>query len=71
MFPMPAALGTTTRFWTTAIGYALMQNLMLFLTLKHSDTLSFNLTDTNPFSTVSGISFLDPDFKIPVNESYR
>ncbi|WP_128124843.1 MFS transporter [Chryseobacterium carnipullorum] len=24
------ALGTTTRFWTTAIGYALMQNLMLF-----------------------------------------
>ncbi|WP_288441754.1 MFS transporter [uncultured Chryseobacterium sp.] len=42
------ALGTTTRFWTTAIGYALMQNLMLFLTLKHSDALSANLTDTNP-----------------------
>jgi hypothetical protein len=64
------ALGTTTRFWTTAIGYALMQNLMLFLTLKHSDALSYNLTDTNPvfysqWNQIFGANIL----KMPVNES--
>ena len=64
------ALGTTTRFWTTAIGYALMQNLMLFLTLKHSDALSANLTDTNPvfynqWSQIFGANIS----KLPVNDS--
>ncbi|RTZ46497.1 hypothetical protein EJ377_20170 [Chryseobacterium arthrosphaerae] len=64
------ALGTTTRFWTTAIGYALMQNLMLFLTLKHSDTLSFNLTDTNPvFYNQWNQLFGRHLSKLPVNES--
>jgi len=64
------ALGTTTRFWTTAIGYALMQNLMLFLTLKHSDTLSFNLTDTNPvFYSQWNQIFGAQLSRLPVNES--
>ncbi len=64
------ALGTTTRFWTTAIGYALMQNLMLILTLKHSDSLSANLTDTNPvfynqWNQIFGANIS----KLPVNDS--
>ncbi|MDY0930357.1 hypothetical protein [Chryseobacterium sp. CFBP8996] len=64
------AVGTSTRFWTTAIGYALMQNLMLFLTLKHSDTLSSEFTDTNPvfysqWSQIFGANIS----KLPVNES--
>lgn len=64
------ALGTTTRFWTTAIGYALMQNLMLFLTLKHTDTLSFNLTDTNPiFYSQWNQIFGSNISKLPINES--
>lgn len=64
------ALGTTTRFWTTAIGYALMQNLMLFLTLKHSDNLSYNLTDTNPvFYSQWNQVFGTNISKLPVNES--
>jgi len=69
-FANATALGTTTRFWTTAIGYALMQNLMLFLTLKHSDTLSFNLTDTNPiFYSQWNQIFGSNLSKLPVNES--
>lgn len=64
------AMGTTTRFWTTAIGYSLMQNLMLFLTLKHSDTLSYNLTDTNPvFYSQWNQVFGAHLSKLPINES--
>ncbi|MCD1117002.1 MFS transporter [Chryseobacterium turcicum] len=64
------AVGTSTRFWTTAIGYALMQNLMLFLTLKHSDTLSSQFADTNPifysqWNQIFGANIA----KLPVNES--
>ncbi|AZA83884.1 hypothetical protein C1637_13365 [Chryseobacterium lactis] len=65
-----SAMGTTTRFWATAIGYALMQNLMLFLTLKHSDVLSFNLTDTNPVFYSQWNQLLGANIsKLPVNES--
>ncbi|WP_315056787.1 hypothetical protein, partial [Chryseobacterium indoltheticum] len=64
------ALGTTTRFWTTAIGYALMQNLMLFLTLKHSDALSSEFTDTNPtFSSQWNQLFGSNITQLPINES--
>jgi len=64
------ALGTTTRFWTTSIGYALMQNLMLFLTLKHSDALSSEFTDTNPiFSSQWNQLFGSNITQLPVNES--
>ena len=64
------AVGTSTRFWTTAIGYALMQNLMLFLTLKHSDTLSSEFTDTNPvFYSQWNQIFGANISKLPVNES--
>ncbi|MCE7057215.1 hypothetical protein LZF95_21215 [Algoriphagus sp. AGSA1] len=64
------AVGMATRFWTTAIGYALMQNLMLFLTLKHSDTLSSNFIDTNPVFYSQWSQILGANIsKIPVNES--
>ncbi|WP_418123979.1 hypothetical protein ACNFU2_05040 [Chryseobacterium sp. PTM-20240506] len=64
------AMGTTTRFWTTAIGYALMQNLMLFLTLKHSDALSYNMTDTNPVFYSQWTQIFGANIsKLPVNES--
>ena len=43
-----SVVGTSIRFWGTTFGYALMQNVMLFLTLKHGNTLSQNFIDTNP-----------------------
>lgn len=41
-------IGTSTRFWATTIGYAFMQNALLYFTTKHTDHISFNLTETNP-----------------------
>jgi len=47
-----------------------MQNLMLFLTLKHSDTLSSEFTDTNPvFYSQWNQIFGANISKLPVNES--
>ncbi|WP_419870686.1 MFS transporter [Chryseobacterium sp. CT-SW4] len=64
------AVGTTARFWTTAIGYALMQNLILGLTLKHADTLSHNLTETNPLFYSQWNQLFGANMaKLPVNES--
>ena len=64
------AVGTATRFWTTAIGYALMQNLMLFLTLKHSDSLSSEFVSTNPiFASQWSQIFGNTISKLPVNDS--
>lgn len=64
------AVGTATRFWTTAIGYALMQNLMLFLTLKHSDSLSSGFVSTNPiFASQWNQVFGNTISKLPVNDS--
>lgn len=42
------AFGTAIRFWGTTFGYAIMQNALLILTTKHSNTLSENFVETNP-----------------------
>lgn len=41
-------IGTSTRFWSTTIGYSFMQNALLYLTTEHANKLSFNFVDTNP-----------------------
>jgi hypothetical protein len=47
-----------------------MQNLMLFLTLKHSDSLSSQLTDTNPiFYSQWNQIFGGNLSKLPINDS--
>lgn len=43
-----AQIGTATRFWTTTIGFAIMQNTMLYLTTKHQFLMTKNLDKTNP-----------------------
>lgn len=40
--------GTTIRFWSSTIGYALMQNLTLYLTTKNQNAMSKNLDVSNP-----------------------
>jgi len=42
-----ALTGTATRFWSSMIGFSIMQNLVLHLTTKHQNNLSFNLIPTN------------------------
>ena len=40
--------GTAIRFWTSTIGFSLMQNLVLHLTTKHQFFLTKNLDSTSP-----------------------
>ncbi len=49
LVPNGIVIGTSTRFWSTTIGYSFMQNAMLYLTTEHSNNLSFNFINTNPF----------------------
>lgn len=43
-----AQTGTTIRFWTTTFGFALMQNLVWYLSTKHEFMLTKNLDLTQP-----------------------
>lgn len=43
-----AQSGTAIRFWTSTIGYSLMQNVMLHFTTKHQFFMNENLDVTNP-----------------------
>lgn len=43
-----AQSGTAIRFWSSTIGFAVMQNALLYLTTKHQMSMAFNLTPTNP-----------------------
>ena len=40
--------GTTIRFWTTTIGYAIMQNAMFYLTTKNQNMMTKNMDISNP-----------------------
>ncbi|MGV0979888.1 hypothetical protein [Empedobacter falsenii] len=43
-----AQAGTAIRFWTTTIGFSLMQNAILYLTTKHQFLMTKNLDKTSP-----------------------
>lgn len=43
-----AQSGTATRFWSSSIGFSIMQNAILHLTTKHQTFLARNLDVTNP-----------------------
>ncbi len=63
-------MGTTVRFWTTAIGYSIMQNAILYLSLKHADSLSTNFSPTNPiFSTLWNNNFNTNLSKLTYNDA--
>ncbi|SKB66409.1 hypothetical protein SAMN05660477_00596 [Soonwooa buanensis] len=65
-----AVMGTTVRFWTTAIGYSIMQNAILYLSLKHADSLSMNFSPTNPiFSTLWNSNFNSNLSKLTYNDA--
>ena len=40
--------GVAIRFWTTTIGFAIMQNSVLYLSTKHQFLMTKNLDQTNP-----------------------
>ena len=42
-----ALIGTAARFWTTTIGFAIMQNAVLYLTTKHQFLMTKNLDQTS------------------------
>lgn len=41
-------LGTSARFWTTTIGFSLLQNVLWYLTTKYETLLTHNLDQTSP-----------------------
>ncbi|QES93258.1 hypothetical protein F0358_11330 [Empedobacter brevis] len=41
-------VGTAMRFWSTTIGFSIMQNALLYLTTKHQFLMTKNLDQTNP-----------------------
>lgn len=41
-------IGVATRFWTTTIGFSIMQNVVLYLTTKHQFSMVKNLDKSSP-----------------------
>ena len=51
--------GTAIRFWSTTIGFALMQNLLLYLSTKYEFLLTKNLDQTHPVFQGAWSSLMD------------